>query len=74
MFTSIINAIVAIMTSLTTTAGALNKVAVSLDNLATVAEQTSAGYVDEAKADREIAQMKRAQERAKQLTQLQSQP
>lgn len=71
MFTSIINAIVALMTSLTTTAGALNKVAVSLDNLATVAEQTSAGYVDEAKADREIAQMKRAQERAKQLAQLQ---
>jgi hypothetical protein len=74
MFTSIINAIVALMTSLTTTAGALNKVAVSLDNLATVAEQTSAGYVDEAKADREIAQMKRAQERAKQLAQLQAQP
>lgn len=74
MFTSIINAIIALMTSLTTTAGALNKVAVSLDNLATVAEQTSAGYVDEAKADREIAQMKRAQERAKQLAQLQSQP
>lgn len=73
MFTSIINAIVAIMTSLTTSAGALNKVAISLDNLATVAEQTSAGYVDEAKADREIAQMKRAQERAKQLAQLQAQ-
>ena len=74
MFSSIINAIVAIMTSLTSSAGALNKVAISLDNLATVAEQTSAGYVDEAKADREIAQMKRAQERAKQLAQLQSQP
>lgn len=73
MLTSIINAIVAIMTSLTTSAGALNKVAISLDNLATVAEQTSAGYVDEAKADREIAQMKRAQERAKQLAQLQAQ-
>ena len=71
MFTSIINAVVALMTSLTTTAGALNKVAVSLDNLATVAEQTSAGYVDEARADREIAQMKRAQERAKQLAKLQ---
>lgn len=73
MFTSVINAIIALMTSLTTTAGALNKVAVSLDNLATVAEQTSAGYVDEAKADREIAQMKRAAERAKQLAQLQAQ-
>lgn len=73
MFTSIINAIVALMTSLTTTAGALNKVAVSLDNLATVAEQTSAGYVDEAKADREIAQMKRAKERAKALADLQAQ-
>ena len=71
MFTSIINAVVALMTSLTTTAGALNKVAVTLDNLATVAEQTSAGYVDEAQADREIAQMKRAQERAKQLAKLQ---
>lgn len=74
MFTSIINAIVAIMTSLTTSAGALNKVAISLDNLATVAEQTSAGYVDEAKADREIAQMKRAKERAKLLAELQAQP
>lgn len=74
MFTSIINAIVAIMTSLTTSAGALNKVAISLDNLATVAEQTSAGYVDEAKADREIAQMKRAKERAKALAELQAQP
>lgn len=73
MFTSIINAIVAIMTSLTTSAGALNKVAISLDNLATVAEQTSAGYVDEAKADREIAQMKRAKERAKALADLQAQ-
>lgn len=73
MFTSIINAIVAIMTSLTTSAGALNKVAISLDNLATVAEQTSAGYVDEAKADREIAQMKRAKERAKALAELQAQ-
>lgn len=72
MFTSIINAIVAIMTSLTTSAGALNKVAISLDNLATVAEQTSAGYVDEAKADREIAQMKRAKERAKALADLQA--
>lgn len=71
MFTSIINAIIAIMTSLTTSAGALNKVAISLDNLATVAEQTSAGYVDEAKADREIAQMKRAKERAKLLAELQ---
>lgn len=74
MFTSIINAIIAIMTSLTTSAGALNKVAISLDNLATVAEQTSAGYVDEAKADREIAQMKRAKERAKLLAELQAQP
>lgn len=74
MFTSIINAIVAIMTSLTTSAGALNKVAISLDNLATVAEQTSAGYVDEARADREIAQMKRAKERAKALAELQAQP
>ena len=74
MFTSIINAIIAIMTSLTTSAGALNKVAISLDNLATVAEQTSAGYVDEAKADREIAQMKRAKERAKALAELQAQP
>lgn len=73
MFTSIINAIVAIMTSITTSAGALNKVAISLDNLATVAEQTSAGYVDEAKADREIAQMKRAKERAKALAELQAQ-
>ena len=73
MFTSIINAIIAIMTSLTTSAGALNKVAISLDNLATVAEQTSAGYVDEAKADREIAQMKRAKERAKALAKLQAQ-
>jgi uncharacterized protein YqfA (UPF0365 family) len=73
MFTSIINAIVAIMTSLTTSAGALNKVAISLDNLATVAEQTSAGYVDEARADREIAQMKRAKERAKALAELQAQ-
>ena len=73
MFTSIINAIIAIMTSLTTSAGALNKVAISLDNLATVAEQTSAGYVDEAKADREIAQMKRAKERAKALAELQAQ-
>lgn len=73
MFTSIVNAIVAIMTSLTTSAGALNKVAISLDNLATVAEQTSAGYVDEAKADREIAQMKRAKERAKALAELQAQ-
>ena len=72
MFTSIINAIIAIMTSLTTSAGALNKVAISLDNLATVAEQTSAGYVDEAKADREIAQMKRAKERAKALAALQA--
>jgi uncharacterized protein YqfA (UPF0365 family) len=73
MFTSIINAIVAIMTSLTTSAGAFNKVAISLDNLATVAEQTSAGYVDEARADREIAQMKRAKERAKALAELQAQ-
>ena len=73
MFTSIINAIIAIMTSLTTSAGALNKVAISLDNLATVSEQTSAGYVDEAKADREIAQMKRAKERAKALAELQAQ-
>ena len=73
MFTSIINAIIALMTSLTTSAGALNKVAISLDNLATVAEQTSAGYVDEAKADREIAQMKRAKERAKALAELQAQ-
>ena len=73
MFTSIINAIIALMTSLTTSAGALNKVAISLDNLATVAEQTSAGYVDEAKADREIAQMKRAKERAKVLAKLQAQ-
>jgi uncharacterized protein YqfA (UPF0365 family) len=73
MFTSIINAIIAIMTSLTTSAGALNKVAISLDNLATVAEQTSAGYVDEARADREIAQMKRAKERAKALAELQAQ-
>ena len=74
MFTSIINAIVAIMTSLTTSAGALNKVAISLDNLATVAEQASAGYVDEAKADREIAQLTRAAERAKKLKELQAQP
>ena len=41
MFTSIINAIIAMMTAATTTAGAVNKIAVSLDNLATVAEQTS---------------------------------
>lgn len=73
MFTSIINAIIAIMTSLTTSAGALNKVALAMDNLATVAEQTSAGYVDEAKADREITQMKRAAERAKALAKLQAQ-
>ena len=73
MFTSIIKAIVAIMTSLTSSAGALNKVAIALDNLATVAEQTSAGYVDEAKADREIARMKRAKERAKALADLQAQ-
>ena len=73
MFSSIIKAIVAIMTSLTSSAGALNKVAIALDNLATVAEQTSAGYVDEAKADREIARMKRAKERAKALADLQAQ-
>ena len=73
MFSSIINAIIAIMTSLTTSAGALNKVAIAMDNLATVAEQTSAGYVDEAKADREINQMKRAKERAKALAKLQAQ-
>ena len=73
MFTSIINAIVALMTSLTTTASAANKVALALDNLATVAEQTSAGYVDEAKADREIAQLTRAAERAKKLKELQAQ-
>ena len=73
MFTSIINAIVALMTSLTTAASAANKVALALDNLATVAEQTSAGYVDEAKADREIAQLTRAAERAKKLKELQAQ-
>lgn len=73
MFTSIINAIVAIMTSITTSAGALDKVAKSLDNLATVAEETSASYVDEAKSDREIAKMRRAAERQKQLAALQSQ-
>ena len=72
MFTSIINAIVAMMTAATTTAGAVNKIAVSLGNLATVAEQTSAGYVDEAKADREIAQLTRAAERAKKLKALQA--
>ena len=73
MFASIINAIIALMTSLTTTAGAVTKLAVSLDNLATVAEQTSAGYVDEAKADREVAQLTRAAERAKKLKKLQAQ-
>ena len=73
MVTSIINAIIAMMTAATTTAGAVNKIAVSLDNLATVAEQTSAGYVDEAKADREIAQLTRAAERAKKLKELQAQ-
>lgn len=71
MFTSITNAIIAIMTSITTSAGALDKVAKSLDNLATVAEETSATYVDEAKADRELAKMKRAAERQKQLAALQ---
>lgn len=73
MFTSIINAVIAIMTSLTTTASAANRAAVAIENLAKVAEETSAGYVDEARADREIAQMRRAAERAKQLAQLQSQ-
>jgi len=73
MFTSIINAIVAIMTSITTSAGALDKVAKSLDNLATVAEETSASYVDEAKSDREIAKLRRAAERQKQLAAIQSQ-
>lgn len=74
MFTSIINAVIALMTSITTTASAANRAAVAIENLAKVAEETSAGYVDEARADREIAQMRRAAERAKQLAQLQAQP
>lgn len=72
MFTSIINAVIALMTSITTTASAANRAAVAIENLARVAEETSAGYVDEARADREIAQMRRAAERAKQLAQLQA--
>ena len=71
MFTSIVNAVIALMTTITTTASAANRTAVALDNLAKVAEATSAGYVDEAQADREIAQLKRAKERAKLLAELQ---
>lgn len=73
MFSSFIKAFVAMMTSITTLASAANRSAAALDNLAKVAEATSAGYVDEAQADREIAQLKRAKERAKLLAELQAQ-
>lgn len=72
MFASIINAVIALMTTITTAASAANRTAVALDNLAKVAEASSAGYVDEAQADREIAQLKRAKERAKLIAQLQA--
>ena len=54
MFTSIINAVVALMTSITTLAGAANKLAVAADNLATVTEEASGMYLDEARANRAI--------------------
>lgn len=72
MFTSIANAIIALMTALTTTASAANRTAVAIDNLAKVAEATSASYVDEAEADREIAKLKRAKERSKLLAELEA--
>lgn len=53
MFTAVANALIAIMTAVTTAAGASEKLAKSLDNLATVAEETSGAYVDQARINRE---------------------
>ncbi|MCA9911979.1 MAG: hypothetical protein KC496_01465 [Anaerolineae bacterium] len=52
MFSSIANAIVAICTSLITFAGAINKVAQTVDNLASVSEETSGQYLDDTRAKR----------------------
>lgn len=51
MFTAIGNAIKALMLSITTFAGALDKVSRTVDNLASVAEETSAGYLAETRLD-----------------------
>ena len=51
MFTAIGNAIKALMLSITTFAGALDKISRTVDNLASVAEETSKGYLDETRLD-----------------------
>lgn len=54
MFQSIFNAVIALMTAVTTTAGAANKLATACDNICTVAEEASGTYLDEARANRAI--------------------
>lgn len=52
MFSSIAQAVIAFCTAFITLASALNKVASTVDNLATVADETSGQYVDDARAQR----------------------
>lgn len=52
MFTSIANAVKAMCTAIITLANASNKVAMTVDNLASVAEETSRGYLDETRVNR----------------------
>ena len=59
MFANITAAIAQTFNAVTTLASAAEKLAKTADNLATVGVETSGIYVDNARSDREIAQIER---------------
>lgn len=70
MFAAISAAITSLFTVITTLCSASNKTAKALDNLATVAEEMSGTYVDNARADRELGQEIINRQRADRATKL----
>ncbi len=54
MFTSIANAIIAMMSAITTFAGATNKLANATDNWCTIAEEASGLSLDQARFNRAL--------------------
>jgi hypothetical protein len=71
---AISTAIVALFTMITTLCSAGNKAASALDNLASVADNASGEYKDEAEYNRETRRLQRERDRAIQRQQLLEQP